>query len=241
MNAIVTAAHAPDQRRGNARLRKQRQRERQREAARLAAEALADRQEKLAEHLAPSVMREVIMDSAGRMLIGSRVQIVNGRPVRALALGGDIDPVAHSRSPQITADHKRAARQLQLDWYDVGAGIGVGAVDYLRSGGGGGGEGGHAAIVAQIAARARLDGAMAHLGALAPSIARVVLDCIPVGVYADEIGEAFPVALELIVAGLSRLARFYWPPRDVGPYRIQTFGPSRAVYSVEVRDELDAV
>lgn len=227
-----------------ARLRKQRQRERQREAARLAAIAQAEKQEANDEHLAPSVMRNavvskpvkkpdgtVLMEAA--MLIGPRVQIVNGRAMRA-------DPIATTKHPDITDAHRRAARQLQLDWNDVGAGVGVGAVDYLRSGGSGTGEGGHTAMMAQVAARMRLEAATAFLGAFAPSIARVVLDGVPISVWVkepDPFGTPERTVAEgvaWIAAALTRLVAYYDPPSTARGVRIRAIGPAREAYGVEV-------
>jgi hypothetical protein len=221
--------------REKARDRKARQRERDRERRRIVAMAEAERLEAIAEDLAPAVMRHPVM-MGGRMLIGARVQIVAGRPVRAMA-----DPI-EDRGPKsliLTETQRTAARQLQLDWHDVGTGINVAAVDYLRSGGGsGGGMGGHAALLAQCKARARLDGAMAHCGAFAPAVARVVLDCIPVSVWADEAGMTAMDGAAWISAALSRLAQFYAVTRDrkvkVG---ILAFGPARGSYETT----LDAV
>jgi hypothetical protein len=220
-----------------ARLRKQRQRDRQREMRRLAAEAEASRQETIAEHLAPSVLRHPILDRDGGMLVGPRVYIVDGMPVRALALGVEGDPVRKlARERSITQRHKEAARQLQCDWADVGSGINASAVDYLRSGGGGGdGMGGHAAILGQVQARARLEGAMAHLGAFAPSVVRVVLDCVPVYVWAESVGKARDDGVAWIAAALTRLALFYWPAGEVAveQRRAFVFAPARSAYSTE--------
>lgn len=235
--------------------RVRRHREKQRAMAHAAAAERATRQEANDEHLAPAIMRGAVLsppryapdrvvfngkgngvsvthgemtDPGGRMLIGPRVQIVNGRATRGCPI---------EASKQFTAEQKRAARQLQLDWQDVGAGIGVGAVDYLRSGGGSG-EGGHAAMMEQIAARGRLEGAMAWCGALAPAIARVVLDGVPLSVFVlelppDDDGNARTMvfATAWIGLGLDKLSSFYHPPVEARGVRIRTFGPARREYS----------
>ncbi len=213
-----------------ARIRKQAQRTRQREAARLSAEAGARQIEQNEERLAPAIMRNAITSPDGHILVGPRVHIVNGRATRT-------DPVQHSKSPLITAEHKRAARQLQLDWNEVGAGVGVGAVDYLRSGGGGDGTGGHVAMMGQVGARLRLEAAITHLGAFAPSIARVVLDCIPICAWVcepDPFGtiRTIPEGIAWLASGLSRLAAFYDPPVQSDRVGIRSIGPARSVYSV---------
>lgn len=221
-----------------ARTRKQRQRDRQREAARVAAEAQAARTEADNERLSPAVMRDAVTYQDGRVLIGPRVMITNGRAARA-------DPIAGCKS--FTADQKQAARKIQLDWNDVGAGIGVGAVDYLRSGGGGSGDGGHAAILEQCQARGRLEGAMAFCGAFAPSVARVVLDGVPISSWVLEPGDwpkrrhddgtpwTYAEGVAWIGLALTRLASFYLPPVEARGVRVHgAIGPGRAAYSVEL-------
>ena len=212
-----------------ARLKKARQRERQRERARLAAEALAAEREIAAEILAPAVLRRPLMGHDGRLIRGPRIRIVNARPMRA-------DPIGTCRDPLITTRHKAASRQLQLDWHDVGCGIGVGAVDYLRSGGAGDGAGGHDAMLEQIATRLRLDAAMTFLGAFAPYVARVALDGIPIPVWIAEIDATRADGMIRLAAGLTRLAAFYWPAVPVvrGEPVILAFGPARESYSVDV-------
>lgn len=262
------------QKRDKDRLRKERQRGRQQAAAAAAAmaeaarlEEDARRQERLAEQLAPAVLREPVMTGAqsargrfvhagvaeegaplvfvetqrevpGHMLLGARVRIVDGRPVRAFGLTAEDDPVVKLArdSRAITQRHAEAARQLQLDWNDVGGGLGLGAVDYLRTGGGGGGGGLNEAMLAQAETRARLDGAIAHLGAYAPCVARIVLDCVPVYVWAGETGKTTLTAIAWLAAALGRLVTFYWPPDPTTDraLRILTFGPSRAAYDMGV-------
>lgn len=220
-----------------ARTRKQRQRDRQRERNRLAAEALAAQQERLAEDLAPHVLRTPVM-AGDVMLLGPRVVIVNGRPMRSLPhVGGDPTANLTRNSPLFTERHQQSARQLQQDWSDVGVGCGVGAMDYLRSGGGSGdGVGGHKAMLAQIAARQRLEGALTFLGAFSPGVCRVVLDCIPVNVWAGEIGWEVGVAIAWLAKALDRLGLFYFPVAEVAHVRIRTLGPRRADYTTEMED-----
>lgn len=248
-------------RREKERLRKQRQRERRAKAAQAAALAEAERLEAEAkdrdrrdEKLAPAVLRAPIMAPAlnptswrpdGRpetMLVGSRVQIVDGRPVRAFGLTAEDDPVVNlaGKNNSITARHTDAARQLQLDWEDVGSGLGLGAVDYLRTGGGGGSGAINQAMLDQAMVRARLDGAMAHVGAFAPVLARVVLDCVPVYVWAAETGKDMTQAIAWLVCALDRLVGFYNPERQLARVLgIRTVAPSRASYAVDL-PQLDA-
>lgn len=240
-------------RRALGKARKQRHEERKREAARLAAIAEAERQEaetkrteRREEKLAPKVLREPIVAPAlnattwhpsGRpetMLVGPRVKIVDGRPVRAFGLSAEDDPVVKlaRENKAITARHTDAARQLQLDWEDVGGGLGLGAVDYLRTGGGGGSGAINEAMLDQAKTRARLDGAMAYLGAFAPVVARVVLDCVPVYVWAAEAAKDMVQAVAWLVCALDRLAGFYAPQSASHGPRIRTLAPPRSSYAM---------
>jgi hypothetical protein len=208
------------------------QRERERRNARLSAAAQAARQEAADEHLAPAVMRHPITSTEGYMLSGPRVRIINGRPERC-------DPIANARNPEFTFNRKWAARQFQLDWADVGAGVNVAAVDYLRSSGGRGGDGGHRALMEQVQARARLEGAMAFLGAFAPGVCRVVLDGVPISAWVLESDPPSTVAAGVawIALALDRLVLFYDPPAPSKRPVIRTIGPPRADYTTEVGDE----
>lgn len=234
------------------RVRKERHTARKREKARLAAIAEAERleaetkeNERRAEKLAPAVLREPIVAPAvkptswrpaGRpemTLLGPRVQIVDGRPVRAFCVADGDDPIIKlaRENKAFTQRHTEAARQLQLDWEDVGGGLGLGAVDYLRTGGGGGSGAINQAMLDQALVRVRLDGAMAYLGAFAPAVARIVLDCVPVRVWAEQAGKTPPDAAAWLAAALERLAGFYWPADTrTGRPRILTIGPPRSTY-----------
>lgn len=230
-------------RRERARERQRRHRERQTERARLAAIAEAEKLDKIVpaaqrlEHFAapsgpPSGRR------SGSLLTGPRVAVIDGRAVRMMPLECGEDPiVAFARkSKQITELHVEAARRLQLDWDEVGTGLNVGAIDYLRVGGGGsGGDGTNMAMMAQVAARLRLEAALTWLGAFAPAMARVVLDNVPINVWAAEEGKAPRDAVAWLVAGLDRLLMFYRPPsrQQGGTPHPLAFGPARAAYQVE--------
>lgn len=228
-----------------AKLRKQRQRQRERERDRLAAEVQAAIYESIAEELAPRILRKPLWDGE-RMIVGARVVVENGRPVRALLLVEGSPADGHTfltrNSPQFTARHRQAAHKLQQDWSDVGAGVGVGAMDYLKSGGRSGeGVGGHKAMLAQIDARRRLEAALAFMGAFAPGVMRVVLDCVPVNVWASDVGMTVSDATAWLVLALNRLALFYWPPAPErqsmpGNSGILTIGPPRADYSTELEN-----
>ncbi len=185
------------------------------------------------------------------MLLGPRVEVVNGRAVRVLSPGSDSDPIAKLArdSKAVTPRHLQAFRRLQQDWADVGAGPNAAAVDYLRSGGGGDGLGGHLAMLGQIDARKSLEGAKAFLGAFWPMVCRVVLDCLPLSVWLSEENERRaargdgPMASANVVAWVgaagSRLSAFYWPPKQderAGP-KILTIGPARESYDMTVDEE----
>lgn len=227
------------ERRAAARVRQERSRERRRQAARLLAVAEAERLEKEAgaaerfgESLAPFVLRHPVVTAAGVMLIGTRIEIQDGKPAR-------VDPVA---ALKLTDRQRKAGRQIQADWREVGAGLNVAAAGYARGSGQGAGLGGHAAMRRQIDTRARLDGALTFLGAFAPLVASVVLNCIPPAVWAAQEGRSAEDAPRWVEAALSRLASFYWPEvahvstsgRPIE--RILTFGPARASYDVGLAD-----
>jgi len=248
------------------------------EAARIEAEAV--RKERLDEQLAPSGLRReiwsmpvalpdnVVPDGLGgyrvqpgesrpaRMIVGPRVEIIDGRPVRMSALGVDSDPIAKLArdSKVVTERHLAAFRRLQQDWADVGTGLNAGAIDYLRAGGGSGDQpiiGKDGPMLAQIDARDRLERAIAFLGAFWPIVHRVVLDCVPLSVWLDEENlrrdakghgqMATPNVLAWIGAAGARLADFYKPPkpRVDRPPALLTFGPARESYDMRV-GECDA-
>jgi len=187
------------------------------------------------EAQAPAILRCPIVSADGVMLLGARVVIVDGKPERALPLHSVSDPLGALDAPGVQHRHIFAGRQLQADWHDVGAGLGVPPSDLLRSGGSGGaGPRGHAGMLHQIEVRRRLEGALAWAGAFAPSLVRVCLDCIPVGIWATQVGKPYPEALSWIIAGLERLALFYNPePAPLTP-RILTIGPARGEYQIGV-------
>lgn len=219
--------HTPRER---TRDRQRRKRDRDRESRTLAATVEAERLEAQAERHAPSVLRNPIISPAGFMVVGARVEVIAEKPAR-------VDPVAQMK---LSERQKRAARHLLADWREVGDGLNVAAVDYLRTGGGGGGDG-HDGMKAQIETRARLDGALTFLGAFAPGVARIVLDCIPLKVWAKQAGKTEADAVAWINAALTRLALFYWPPQQNGTSheRILTFGPPRASYGLSSEILLD--
>lgn len=222
------------------RARIQRKRDQNREKARILAIAEAERMAREAarqeiedEMRAPAVLRRAIVAPDGTMLRGPRVEVIAGRPAH-------VDPVI---SLKLSNRERRAAHQLQTDWREVGAGLSIGSGGWLRVSGGSGDQpiiGKDGAMLAQIEARKRLDGALAHVGSFAPCLARVVLDCVPVAVWAVEANLTMVNATAWIGAGLELLSRFYWPPREDGASRerILTIGPSRDSYDMSVEPEL---
>jgi len=261
------------QQRKRARDVERRRREAEAEAVRIEVEAA--RRERLDEQLAPGVLRaeiwsapitlpdKVVPDGLGgyrmqrgqsrpaRMITGPRVEIIDGRPVRMSALGVDSDPIAKLArdSKIVTERHLAAFRRLQQDWADVGAGPNVGAIDYLRAGGGCGDQliiGKDGPMLAQIDARDRLERAVAFLGAFWPVVRRVVLDCVPLSVWLteenlrrDAKGHG-PMATANVLAWIgaagARLADFYQPPKPSGERRttLLTFAPARETYDMSV-------
>lgn len=210
-----------------------RSRERRRERARLLAIAEAERLEKEAdaaerfsEALAPFVLRHPVQTPSGYMLVGARIEIQDGKPAR-------VDPVA---ALKLTDRQRKAGRQIQMDWREVGAGMNYATAGYGRGGGPGDILGSHAVMRRQIDTRARLDGALAFLGAFAPLVAAVILNCIPPAVWACQEGRPAADAPRWIEAALDRLALFYWPEAQGGgrpTERILTFGPPRQAYTLE--------
>jgi len=220
------------------RLAKQRERERKRKQAVIAALALAERTEQNDEHLAPQNMRNAITSDNNRIILGARVRVVNGRPVRSAPIGTLSDPIA-DRGPKsltLSTPARRAARELQRDWSDVGAGLTSGVANLMSDGGGGksGNPPGHDAMLAQIEARRRLEAAVTYMGVFTPCVVRIAIDSIPVATWAIETGKAYPDACAWLEAGLSRLAAFYWPAVPVrrGAAEILTIGPARSDYSL---------
>lgn len=212
-----------------ARLRNRALRDRKREAARIAAIAEAARIEAEAELLAPAVLRQPLHDGT-RMIRGPMIEIIAGRAVHGAAL------------PQFSSRQTRAAHRLQLDWRDVGAGCNVPAVDYGRSGGAGNGLGGHQAMLGQIRTAARLEAALTFLGAFTPGVRRVVLDRIPIPVWALEADKSPEAALAWIRAALDRLGEFYFPPAEPQPRKgFLTFGPPRSDYEINPIDSVSDV
>lgn len=225
------AATRHQSKREKSRDKKRRQRDRRRERARVSAIAEAEtleremaRREILDEAQAPAIMRKPIIAADGTAILGARVEVIDGKPSR-------IDPVARLK---LTERQRRAARQLLADWREVGGGLNVRAVDYLRSGNGGDGQGAHEAMRRQIDTRARLDGAMARLGAYTVLVARVVLDCIPLDVWARQKGKTPENAMGWLEAALDRVAAFYWPatPDSTHHDRILTIGPPKSAYDM---------
>ena len=204
--------------------------------------ALAESAEQLHESMAPVHVRRAVTVGSQTgdvgLLIGARVHIVNGRPVRAAPIGtiGDIVADRGRTSLKLSANARRAARELQHDWSDVGAGVTAGVANLMADGGGGqsGKPPGHDAMLAQIEARRRLEAAVTYMGAFAPGVVRIVIDSIPVATWATEAGKSYGDACAWIEAGLSRLAGFYWPvvPIRRGVSEILTIGPARADYSL---------
>lgn len=242
MTSDPHSVHSRSSARDVARSRKQRQRARMRARLQAEAEQAAARGEASPDVVIPESIRRAVITCTGEMVVGARVQVVDGMPVRALAPGTMHDPIGHRgpKSLTLTPLQRDAARELQLDWYDTGAGLGYGAMDYLRSGHSGesGTPPGHAAMLRQIQTRARLDAALTWLGAFAPGIVRVALDAIPVSVWACQVGKSQAEGSAWIAAGLTRLAAFYWPEgRGRENSGILTFGPSRADYSLAAQPE----
>ena len=174
------------------------------------------------EALVPAIMRHPIVGADGNMALGPRVQIVAGRPIRA----ADIGMPCSDR-------HSRAVARLRAEHAAVGEGCNAPAVDMARAGGGGDGSGGHAAMLAQIAVLDSLRGAMARLSGHAAIARRVLLEYVPVSVWAAETGNTVPDAMACLREAVSLLADHYWPPSEgAGRRGMLTVAPPRSDYSV---------
>ena len=211
--------------------RNRRFRERKAEERRLAAIAEAeqverdvDRWETEDESLAPLVLRRALFGANGQMIRGALVTITDARPMFS-------DPISGSR--RFTSRQKQAAKRLQTDWREVGEGLNAGAANLMATGGGGDGEGRHNAMVAQINARVSLEAAWTHLGAYAPGVKRVVIDCIPLAAWSTEAGKTPDEAGTWIGLALDRLAAFYHPPQPTGRVKTFAIGPARDSYHTD--------
>lgn len=222
MSATITRALSTKERQ---RLHRERRR-----AFQLAAAAqIAADQERAAEQAAPAIMRTDISTPTGHIILGARVTIIAGRAFKT-------DPIASARYHGFTERMRMDARRLQQDASEVAEGCGVSAMDYsTHTAGGGSGEGGHRAILAQIDTRNRLLAAMTHLGAFAPSVSRVVLDCVPIAVWVEETGRTVEEGLAWLAKALERLGTFYHPPEPAEQRgKVLMIGPGRGAYSVGV-------
>lgn len=223
------------EKREESRTRKQRQRDRERERNRQKAADLAIHQEAQSEDLAPRVLREAIMATGGYgMILGPRVVVVNGRAVHAYP-GYPRNPVEGVRYKDVTKRHQEAAQRFQQDWADVGAGCGATAVDYARARSRGGSPAGeNRSMLAQIDIRDRLDLAFVALGNYGAAVCRVVIDCIPISVWAEERKIDIGVAVQFIVMGLDLLVAHYFPETiSPGSGKLMGFGPARVSYSTK--------
>jgi uncharacterized protein DUF6456 len=189
--------------------------------------------EKRAELIAPSHVRHAVTDAGGRVVRGAMVIVDGGRVRRASVLDrlrshGE-EREAKGLASLITARRVKAAERLQIDYSEVGAGIGVSASDYLRlSGSNGAGTDPHGGVRAQIDTRDRLDRALASLGSFTDIVVPVVLDGVDVRSWSQARGYDRQQAVGYLAAALERLAEFY------DPIKIRSAG-NGAVRSVELR------
>jgi len=237
--SAVTKPARKRQRRSAECQREQVRRNRERRAVRAEADRIAaveaeqrraEDRERRAEAIAPAFLRNPVVVPKGRMIVGPRIQINGSRAVRGVEF-----PFASRRA-------RRAISMLRQDWADVGAGLTAGTANYVGITGGGSDapiSGKDSAMLAQIEMRARLDGAMTYVGAFAPCLARIVLDCIPVATWAIE--QAIPItpdaAMKHVLAAFNRLADWYCPMKlvEIGT-RTFVIAPPREAYSVPGQD-----
>lgn len=207
---------AAETRREKARMRQAVSRARRRARRIAEAEAEAARREHEAEGLVPAVRRRPVIDGFGHMIVGARVIVERGGIAHANPIASRGDPLAEMarKSGQITTAMRRAGEQFQADWRLVGAGVGPAVAPLDRASSGGRAEGGSQAVIDQIAARARLEGALAHAGGFTPLLCRVLGDCVPLSAWAAEARLPPAEAVSWAVAALGRLSLFYMAPGE---------------------------
>lgn len=183
------------------------------EARRAAYEkAEAERQERLAELIAPKVQREAVVTADGAIVRAPRVERDGLTFKRSTSLHHLAKRSEGMESPTIRPDHIRAATRLIQAWELGGEGVGLGASNYgERLGGGAGGTPGGRIISLQIEARQEIGAVQAFLGALWPAIYAVVIRGSDVTSYAAAMKKRREVALGYVEAALDRLVEFYRP------------------------------
>ena len=199
-------------------------RKRIRDAARaqVRAEAAARRLEaaqRAAEELAPLAQRTGLEDTTG-LLRAPRLVVLEGKAVR-------------SRHPDLTRPQRRAADRLRSDWEEVASGVatGVARLEGVASGFSGSAAP-DAGVIAQLVVRARLEGAVTWMGALAPIVLRVICGRAPLAAWSRETGQTTEEAGACLRVGLDRLVKYYdsgEKQKSVKP-DIVSFGPGREEY-----------
>lgn len=155
----------------------------------------------------------------GTVLRGARVEMAHGIPrranvIEAIRARGETR-VTKGGLPTLTDAHAGAAMTFRNDWTDVGGGVGPSRSDMASEGLHGGRIGPAAAMLAQLALRTRLEGAMAHVGALIDVMVPVVAQDVPLAVWARQYEAAHArlmtedMAKGRLIAALERLVEYY--------------------------------
>ena len=202
--------------------RRERKRLRDAARARVRAEAAVRRAEeaaRAAEELAPLAQRVSVHDASGALLRAPRLAVVDGRAIRTQPLG-------------LSRPQRLAAARFASDW-DEAQTISAG-VARLEGGphGVSGSAAPDAAVVRLIAVRARLEGAMAWVGAFLPALLLCVCGRAPVAEWARESGQDKTEALAWVRAGINRLVMYYDNGERPKPVKMEivSFGPERGEY-----------
>lgn len=140
--------------------------------------------------------------------------------------------------------HFAAAKRLRAAWDAAGDGVGLGASDWGRVGGGRATapseQAGHSALVAQVKQRVEIEAAAAWLGGLWPAVRDMALVGMSASAWGAKVGMDRKAVPGYLRAALDRLVEFYAakaePPR---PTKIRTIGPARAAYDARVPEGVE--
>jgi hypothetical protein len=231
----VAAQRAAQREKNRERVARHRERKRLRDEIAALAEAerirfAAESQERHDESVVSAALRKPIVTPTGYVVMGARLAVSGNRISR-------VDPLA---SESLSDRQRGAARKLQQDHREAESGAGARIADYGGDRGGGGDQpilGQDIGMIVYIQARTRLAAALAYAGAFSVILRRVVLDAVPLAVWAYQEGHTAEDALRWLGNALTRLALFYNPPVKVSlsTGRILTIAPARSEYDLSVQ------
>ena len=177
--------------------------------------------EALAEAIAPRAQLRPVVTPDGVILRGARleaentsaggVRIVRRNIVLHLHRMGQGSSGRGAES-MISWRHVQCAELLIRDWDECATGVGIRAVNLLEAGGGRGGGAYRSQILAlggQMITRERLVAALGWVGSHRAVLAGVVLEAVPVQVYAAGLGCDRRQMVGYLASALDRLGEFY--------------------------------